>query len=162
MSEGHEHRRRHPLAAMAERHVAFLDVLRRWEGARADGLLPAPGLVATLRRHAGLDHLHALDIAYSGRGPARPSFHLAWSSGLDLPPEIADLVGDGLRQRRPALRDDLVAVAFTGTPSYHDVAVRWGAQLWRYERLILPAARDGRRVDQLIVCADRVAASFMH
>ena len=54
---------------------------------------------------------------------------------------------------REMLAIDYRAAKEIGTPAYHEIAARLDFLTHSYARLILPFAKDGRRVDQLYVCS---------
>lgn len=62
--------------------------------------------------------------------------------------------------RSPAYQEmlaiDYRAAKEIGAPAYHEIAARLDYLTHSYARLILPFAKDGRRVDQLYVCSTHV------
>ena len=53
---------------------------------------------------------------------------------------------------RKMLIEDYNAVRFSGSPTYHEVTAPAEGVTYRYRRLVLPIADDGRTVDTLLVC----------
>lgn len=118
---------------------------------RAD--LPVDGLVQ------GVDFSGWLDVA--APTPARFRFALAESAGTDQLSglEVVAAHGADLKSAARHLYDDLAAAAFTGSAFLHRIANPDEPGMPAIERLILPFAGNGRRVDGLLICGVATPAS---
>lgn len=127
-----------PLAAM-DRHDLALDLTYRyWSGRRDGGLLPCRSVLDS------------------------PQFRLLvprtdWLQGAEglghLQPIAAALPGPGCNDPRPLgalLAQDLATVRFTGSPLLQDLLLSCHGRTETWRMLLLPTAKDGIRVDQIL------------
>jgi hypothetical protein len=130
----------------------LMDLYRYWETLRPTGLLPnrADFQMDRLRPVMGMasivdveeDDPQAYRIRLQGTRLPLKSDHTKHT--------ISDINSAAYREM---LAVDYRAAKEIGTPAYHEIAARLDFLTHSYARLILPFAKDGRRVDQLYVCS---------
>jgi hypothetical protein len=137
------------------KNKALMDLYRYWEALRVDGLLPnrTDFDMDKLRPVMGMasvvdvedDDPHAFRIRLQGsRLPLK----------FDHSKHTVGDIDSGAYKEMLAI--DYRAAKEIGSPAYHEIAARLDYLTHSYARLILPFAKDGRRVDQLYVCSTLV------
>jgi hypothetical protein len=127
-------------------------VYRKWESLRPNGEIPN-------RQYFELEWVKSIMpttslIDVSADDPLDYSIRFV---GTDLP-KTMHITKQRLRDfpdntfRKMLLRDYFLSRQ-CGIPLFHEIAVRIDGLTTCYARLILPFGRDGRRVDQLLVCS---------
>ena len=136
----------------ATHHPALLNAYQQWEKLRPDGLIPS-------RSEFDLTHIRSIMATVSlvdttAEDPADYTFRLL---GREVHPvmmlpkrRIRDIPSSVLRE---AVMQDYYACVSSGVPIYHEIVARIDYLTWPYARLILPFARDRRRIDELMVCS---------
>jgi signal transduction histidine kinase len=146
-------RLQHPLEAIADRDPELRAPYEYWAARRRGGLLPTREDIDILEIRPAVKMTHMVDV--SSDDPDDWMFRIVgrvvpdtwnWSSGK---PALRDCPWPPFRNM---LHEDYGAVRFTGVPMYHELAARLDWVRYSYGRVILPLAKDGRRVDALMVC----------
>jgi hypothetical protein len=151
-------RRRLPLwEDQQDRHADLMLIYRHWEQLRPTGLLPKRNEFDLNKLKPVMAATSLIDVA--GDEPADYTIRLLGREihpAMSLPRQrLGDLPSPGFRDM---LMRDYYACKSSGVPMYHDIVARIDYLTWSYARLILPFARDGRNVDELMVCS--VALEF--
>jgi hypothetical protein len=130
----------------------LMGLYRYWEALRPTGLIPcrADFEMEKLRPVMGMASI--VDVAEDD--PLEFRIRL---QGSRLPLKF-DHSKHSIREIRSLpyrrmLAADYRAAKEIGAPAYHEVAARLDYLTYSYARLILPFAKDGRRVNQLYVCS---------
>jgi hypothetical protein len=134
------------------KNKTLMDLYRYWEALRPDGFLPnrADFDMDKLRPIMGMASVVDVDC----NDPMDYRIRLQ-GSRLPLKSDhskhaISDIASVAYQEM---LAIDYRAAKEIGTPAYHEIAARLDYLTHSYARLILPFAKDGRRVDQLYVCS---------
>lgn len=136
------------------KNETLMALYRYWESLRPEGLLPARAEfdLAKLKPVMGMasvvdvDVEDPLDYCIRLQGASIPHTDLSKQRIRDIPSAAY----------RDMLSKDYRAAKEIGTPAYYEVVARLDYLPHSYARLILPFAKDGRRVNQLLVCSVHV------
>lgn len=135
----------------ASLHPALMTIYRHWEQLRPDGLIPT-------RSEFDISQLRPIMAAASLIDTAAddPADYTVRLLGREVHPvmslprqRLGELASAAFRDM---LMQDYYACVSSGVPLYHEIVARIDYLTWSYARLILPFARDRRRVDELMVC----------
>ncbi len=146
-------RRQLPLEAMVAHDKVLEVAYRYWESKRHGGLLPARREIDVLEIRKLIKHTHLIDVQDSDAKEWRfrvvgsilpPTWE--WGSGQD---KLSDCPWPPYLEM---LLQDYGTVKSTGVPMYHEIAIRVDWVEYRYSRVVLPFAPDGREVDTLMSC----------
>src|SRR6266700_6023463 len=138
--------------ATAVKDKTLMSLYRYWEALRPSGFLPNRTDFDMDRLRPVMGMASVVDVEFDD--PLEYRIRLQ-GSRLPLKSDHSKhRIGD---IRSPAYQEmlaiDYRAAKEIGTPAYHEIAARLDYLAHSYARLILPFAKDGRRVDQLYVCS---------
>lgn len=142
-----------PLSSLKQAEASLDLAYRFWSGLRREGLLPSRAAIDTPQFRLLLPRIDWLRPAPATRGSAPELGRMA--------PLATARRGSGAEplELQTLLQEDLRTVAFTGSPLYQEVVVenRHSVDSWRH--LLLPTARNGMRVQEIMQLVSlRVAA----
>jgi hypothetical protein len=146
-------RRQLPLQDIARLDPELGAPYEYWVSKRGHGLLPARKDIDILDIRPAVNITHLVNVSSEDPddwtflvvGPVAPRTW-EWSSGR---PAIRECPWPPFREM---LFDDYGAARFSGAAMYHEVAARLDWIKYSYGRIILPLAKNGRKVDTLMVC----------
>ena len=156
-------RRPLPLTSLSDRPTPMAMLWKAWREARDErGMLPSRGDLRVTELLEALDFTGWLHVA--APTPARFRFALDETAGATPLSGLAPVAshGNDLKSAARHLYDDLAAAAFTGSALLHRVVRPDDPALPDVDRLILPFAGDGRRVDGLLVCGIAESSTPLH
>src|SRR5260221_10115005 len=130
---------------------ALMGLYRYWEALRPTGLLPVRADFDLQKLQPASGTTWLIDVGSDDplEFGVRSQDHTFPFDGDPLRFRLRDIRSKAYREM---LATDYRAVKDIGTPAYHDVATRIDDVVLSYARLILPFAKDGRRVTELYTC----------
>lgn len=152
-----------PLTSLSDRPTPMGRLLKAWREAREErGMLPSRADLRMADLPEGLDFTGWLHVAATT--PARFRFALGETAGAAPLSGLGPVAshGDDLKSAARHLYDDLAAAAFTGSALLHRVVQPDDPAMPDIDRLILPFAGDGHRVDGLLVCGIAESPATLH
>jgi hypothetical protein len=134
------------------KNKTLMDLYRYWEALRPDGLLPNRTDFDMDKLRPVMGMASVVDVDFDD--PLAYRYRI-WGSRVPLK---IDLTKHCVGELRSSAYQEMVAIDYRaakeiGTPAYHEIAARLDYLTHSYARLILPFAKNGRRVDQLYVCS---------
>ncbi|MCP1337951.1 hypothetical protein [Futiania mangrovi] len=140
-------REKHPFSRYTLDHPGLECLARAWRAARADERMPTLGDMTDsldVCSRSGVN-MHLVEI---GRDFAVHDVHghLPGSAGRVRP------WGDGGAQLR--IKQDLIAVAFTGAPLCQTVRIEMDGAVRSYDQIALPLSADGASVTAVLIASD--------
>lgn len=135
----------------SQKNATLVGLYRYWEGLRPTGLIPARADFDIRKLEPVMGMTWEVDVVSDD--PLEFKVGLT-SSALPLGLDDSRLCLRDIRctPYRNMLATDYRAVKEIGTPAYHIVATRIDEVILSYARLVLPFAKDGRRITELYVC----------
>jgi hypothetical protein len=133
----------------------LMTLYRYWEALRPDGFLPSRTDFDMDKLRPVMGMASVVDVEYDD--PLEFRIRL---QGSRLPLK-SDHTKHSISDIRSLPYQEMLAIDYRaakeiGCPAYHEIAARLDYSTHSYARLILPFAKDGRRVDQLYVCSTLV------
>jgi hypothetical protein len=134
------------------KHPVLMSIYRYWESLRPDGLLPKRSAfdIDKLRPVMGMTSIVDVDTA----DPLAFRIRL-FGSNLPLYKNMSNLALREIEREayRKVLAKDYQNAKMLGVPAYHEIVALLDYRRHSYARLILPFSKDGREVNQLMVCS---------
>jgi hypothetical protein len=141
-----------PLDEIAPPDVKLAEMLGYWNGLRRGRQLPARSAIDPLMLKRMMGWTHIVDT--TAENPAE-YFYRLWGSSVrfDSGKDHTRMAVGGCPWPivRDAIMQDYGSVVATGEPTYHLISHTINYVRQSIARLLLPLAKDGRRVDQLLV-----------
>jgi hypothetical protein len=130
----------------------LMNLYRYWEALRPNGFLPTRTDFDMDKLRPVMGMASVVDVEYDD--PLEYRYRLL-GTRVPLKTDLTKhSVGD---IKSPAYREmvaiDYRAAKEIGCPAYHEIVARLDYSTHSYARLILPFAKDGRRIDQLYLCS---------
>jgi hypothetical protein len=134
------------------KNALLMSIYRYWEALRPEGMLPKRSAfdLDKLRPVMGMTTL----VDVEAEDPLDYQYRL-FGSNVPLSKNISNLRVRELESA--AYRDSLVkdyhSAKMLGVPAYHEIVACLDWRRHSYARLVLPFSKDGRAVNQLMVCS---------